>query len=287
VRRHEATIVADGLAFPECPRWHGGRWWCSDMHTGEVLSTAPGGRDSPEVELRLDGAGGAGGSRTAGIGFLPDGRLLVVSAFDATVRRRERDGAVAVHAALAAVTRGWCNDMLVDATGRAYVGSYGSDFTSGEPRADVALALVAPDGSARSVGDPLAFPNGMALTPDGATLVVAESLADRLSAFRVAPDGSLHDRRIWASLPEGARPDGIALADDGSVWVAAFPTGECLRVEEGGRVTDAVTVPDRLPFACAVGGPDGRTLLVCAARTWDHEQTLEQRAGVLAVCTVG
>jgi sugar lactone lactonase YvrE len=266
MRRRTATIVARDLTFPECARWHADRWWCADMHTARVLSYGPGAWDRATVELTL---GDGSDARTAGIGFLPDGRMLVVSAFDATVRRREPDGSVVVHADLRSVTRGWCNDMLVDPQGRAYVGSYGADFERGEARADVALALVGTDGSVAPVGEPLAFPNGMALTPDGATLVVAESLADR---------------RVWAALPEGARPDGIALAPDGAVWVAAFPTGDCLRVEEGGRITDAVAVPDRLPFACGVGGPDGSTLLVCAARTWQHEQTVVQRAGVLAIC---
>ena len=275
---HAAEVVVEGLAFPECARWHDGRWWIVDMHAGEVRSYAPDTWDAPTVEVDL-----GADVRTAGIGFLPDGRLVVVSAFDSTVRRREADGSVVVHADLHATTRGWCNDMLVDAVGRGYVGSYGSDFSAGEARADVALALVEPDGTSRPVGEPLAFPNGMAMTTDGQTLIVAESLADRLTAFSVAPDGTLHDRRVWAALPEGARPDGIALGADGAVWVAAFPTGECWRVEEGGRITDAVTVPDRLPFACGFGGPDGRTLLVCAAGTHEHEHTVVQRAGALAV----
>lgn len=281
MQTHVARVVEDGLVFPECARWHADRWWISDMHAGEVRSYALTGPETwapPTVEVAL-----GADVRTAGTGFLPDGRLLVVSAFDATVRRREPDGAVVVHADLRATTRGWCNDMLVDAAGRGYVGSYGADFSAGEPLADVALALVAPDGTSTSVGEPLAFPNGMALTPDGLTLIVAESLGDRLSAFTVAPDGTLHDRRVWAQLPEGARPDGIALGHDGAVWVASIGAGACLRVEEGGAVTDSVTVPDRIPFACGVGGRDGRTLVVCAARTHEHEQTVVQRAGVLAV----
>lgn len=278
MRSHVATVVVDGLAFPECARWHQGRWWLSDMHAGEVRSYAPGAWQAPTVEVDL-----GADRRTAGIGFLPDGRLLVVSAFDSAVLRREADGTLTTHAGLRASTRGWCNDMVVDHAGRAYVGSYGSDFSAGEPRADVALALVMPDGSSRPVGEPLAFPNGMVLTPDGRTLIVAESLADRLAAFTVAADGTLHDRRVWAALPDGARPDGIALGSDGAVWVAAFPTGECWRVEEGGRITDAVVVPDRLPFACGFGGPDGDTLLVCAARTHEHAHTVDQRAGVIAV----
>jgi sugar lactone lactonase YvrE len=280
VRQHAARVVADGLAFPECARWEHGRWWITDMHAGQVRSYAPDGWDDPAVEVDL-----GTDVRAAGIGWLPDGRLLVVSAFDATVRRREADGTVGTHADLRAATRGWCNDMLVDPMGRAYVGSYGWDLAGGEPRADVTLALVEPDGTSRTVGEPLAFPNGMARTPDGATLIVAESMADRLTAFTVAADGTLHDRRVWADLPDAGRPDGIALAPDGAVWVASISAGACVRVEAGGRITDAVTVPDRVPFACGFGGPDGATLLVCAARTHEHEQTVVQRGGVLAVAS--
>src|SRR6185436_1632588 len=135
-----------------------------------------------------------------------------------------------VHADLRAVTRGWCNDMLVDGFGRGYVGSYGANYQAGEAHADVRLALVEPDGTARAVGEPLAFPNGTVLTADGRTLIVGESLAEQLTAFTVAPDGSLSDRRVWAELPDGVRPDGSCLDAEGAVWVSSFVTGEVLRV---------------------------------------------------------
>jgi sugar lactone lactonase YvrE len=202
------------------------------------------------------------------------------------VRRREANGDVVVHADLRDATRGWCNDMLVDGRGRAYVGSYGADYEAGESHTDVCLALVAADGAARAVGEPLAFPNGAVLTPDGQVLVVGESLAEQMTAFTVADDGSLSDRRVWAPLPEGVRPDGSCLDVDGAVWVASFMTGEVLRVHEGGRISAVVVVPDRLPFACALGGVDRRTLLVCAANTWRAEETVPTRSGVLAVCEV-
>ena len=281
-----ATVVADGLAFPECARWHGGRWWLVDMHTAQVLSYDPADWSDRVVELQLHGDPPGSEVRSAGIGFLPDGRLLAVSSLDATIRRREVDGSVVLHADLRDATRGWCNDMLVDPQGRAYVGSYGADFRAGEERAPVRLALVEADGATRPVGEPLWFPNGMVRTPDGTTLVVAESLDQRLTAFTIAPDGSLDDRRVWALLPDEVRPDGIALDAAGAVWVASFGTGECIRVEEGGAITDRVVVPDRLPFACGLGGPSGRTLLVCAANTHATPQTLDEMAGVLAVCDV-
>ena len=282
--RAAAMIVAGGLAFPECPRWYGGRYWLADMHVATVLSYSPDAWDTPRVELELDRRDGD--ARTAGIGFLPDGRLLAVSSLDATVLRREPDGAAVVHAELHDVTRGWCNDMVVDGRGRAYVGSYGADYQAGESHSDVCLALVEPDGSARPVGEPLTFPNGTVLTPDGTTLVVGESLAERLTAFTVAGDGSLSDRRVWAELPEGVRPDGTCLDADGAIWVSSFMTGEVLRVREGGDVSAVVEVPDRLPFACALGGDGRRTLFVCAASTWRAEETVPERAGVVAVCEV-
>ena len=282
--RATATIVAGGLAFPECPRWYGGRYWLADMHVAKVLSYAPDRWEAARVELELDQTGGD--ARTAGIGFLPDGRLLAVSSLDATVLRREANGDVVVHADLHDVTRGWCNDMVVDGRGRAYVGSYGADYAAGESHSDVPLALVEPDGSTRSVGEPLAFPNGTVLTPDGRTLVVAESLAEQLTAFTVADDGALSDRRVWAELPDGVRPDGTCLDADGAIWISSFVTGEVLRVHEGGRISAAVEVPERLPFACALGGDDRRTLFVCAASTWRPEETVPGRAGVVAVCEV-
>jgi sugar lactone lactonase YvrE len=282
--RTTATIVAGGLAFPECPRWPDGRYWLADMHVARVLSYSPTEWETPRVELDLEVAGGD--ARTAGIGFLPDGRLLAVSSLDSTVVRREPDGEIVVHAELRDVTRGWCNDMLVDGAGRAYVGSYGADFQAGESASDIRLALVEPDGSARPVGEPLAFPNGTVLTPDGRTLVVGESLAEQLTAFTVDDDGALSDRRVWAELPDGVRPDGTCLDAEDAIWVSSFVTGEVLRVHEGGRISAVVEVPDRLPFACALGGDDRRTLGVCAATTWRAEETVPTRAGVLAVCDV-
>jgi sugar lactone lactonase YvrE len=282
--RATASIVANGLAFPECPRWHGGRYWLADMHVAQVLSYSPDAWDAPRVELELDRSGGD--ARTAGIGFLPDGRLLAVSSLDSTIRRREANGDVVAHATLHDVTRGWCNDMLVDARGRAYVGSYGANYQAGESHADVCLALVAPDGAARAVGEPLAFPNGTVLTPDGRTLVVGESLAEKLTAFTVADDGSLTDRRTWAELPDTVRPDGACLDAEGAIWVSSFVTGEVLRVHEGGAVSAVVSVRDRLPFACALGGTDRRTLFVCAAKTWRADETVPDRDGVVAVCDV-
>jgi sugar lactone lactonase YvrE len=278
ITRGVAHVVADGLAFPECPRWYAERLWLADMHFGAVLSYNPMNWADPVVELQLANDD----ARTAGLGFLPDGRLLAVSSLDSAVVRREHDGSVVVHADLRAATRGWCNDMVVDVAGRAYVGSYGADFRSGEFATDVRLALVHPDGSAVAVGEPLSFPNGAVLTADGRTLVVGESLAERMTAFTVAADGTLHDGRVWAELPDAVRPDGACLDAENAIWVASFATGEVLRVHEGGDISATVEVPDRVPFACMLGGEGRRTLFVCASNTWRDEETRRDRAGVIA-----
>jgi sugar lactone lactonase YvrE len=278
ITRGVAHVVADGLAFPECLRWYAERLWLADMHFGAVLSYNPMNWADPVVELQLANDD----ARTAGLGFLPDGRLLAVSSLDSAVVRREHDGSVVVHADLRDATRGWCNDMVVDVAGRAYVGSYGADFRSGESATDVRLALVHPDGSAVAVGEPLSFPNGAVLTADGRTLVVGESLAERMTAFTVAADGTLHDGRVWAELPDAVRPDGACLDAENAIWVASFATGEVLRVHEGGDISATVEVPDRVPFACMLGGEGRRTLFVCASNTWRDEETRRDRAGVIA-----
>lgn len=273
-----AEPLATGLAFPECPRWHDGRLWCSDMHDGAVVTIdAATGR----VRAELDVPG-----HPAGLGWLSDGRLLVVSMRDRQVLRRETDGTLAIHADLAALCPGWCNDMVVDARGNAYVGNYGFDVRGGAPRADTPLAYVEPSGAARLVGEPLSFPNGAVVTPDRQTLIVGESLGERLTAFAIADDGSLQDRRLWAQLESGARPDGACLDAEGALWVATYTTARVLRILEGGTVVDVVTVPGLLPFACALGGADGRTLFVCASPTWREAETVPARAGVVAALRV-
>lgn len=173
-----------------------------------------------------------------------------------------------------------CNDMIVDASGRAYVGNFGFDLDHGADPTDATLAIVEPDGAVRAGPGDLAFPNGMVITPDGGTLIVGETMAGRLTAFTIGPNGDLADRREFART-EGALPDGICLDARGGVWIACPLTGRVLRVEAGGAITDVVTLPERKAFACMLGDDDRRTLYICAAPTFDPDETVVARNGAI------
>lgn len=243
-------VLADGLAFGESPRWHHGRLWLADWGAGEVLTVDADGRT--EVVARVDGL-------PICLDWLPDGRLLVVAGGAGRLLRREPDGTLVGYADLRSLVAHPWNEVVTDARGNAYVNTIGFDFPGGE-FAPGAIALVPPDGPPRLVADGLAFPNGMALTPDGGTLIVAESYAARLTAYDVGTDGSLTGRRVWAEVPDSA-PDGICLDASGAVWYGDVPNRCAVRVAEGGRVRDRIDL-DRGCFACALGGPDGRTLFL-------------------------
>jgi sugar lactone lactonase YvrE len=249
----ELRTLADGLVFGESPRWRDGRLWVSDMGAGEVVAVDLEGRS--EVVAEVPGM-------PMGSGWLPDGRLLVVSAMDGRLLARAADGTLGTHADLAGLGEHPWSDMVVDGRGNAYVGNLGFDFPEGD-FAPGSLALVTPDGAARPVAGDLAFPNGLAVTPDNATLIVAESYGNRLTAFDVAADGGLANRRVWAELGDGV-PDGICLDAEGAVWYGDVPNRRCVRVREGGQVLATVEL-DRGCFACALGGPDRRTLFLVAA----------------------
>ncbi len=246
------TLIS-GLAYGESPRWHDGRLWLSDMGTHEVVAVDPDGRT--EVIARVPGM-------PMGTGWLPDGRMLIVSSRDGLLLRRERDGSLVTHADLTTLSTHPWGDMVVDGRGNAYIGNIGFDFPGGEVTTGI-VALVRPDGSAREVADGVAFPNGVAVTPDNATLILAESYGHRLTAFDIAADGSLSNRRVWADLGD-AYPDGICLDADNAVWYADVPHRRCTRVAEGGAVLQTVDL-DRGCFACALGGDDRRTLFLPAA----------------------
>jgi sugar lactone lactonase YvrE len=263
-----ATVLVDGLVFPEGPRWHDGRLFFSDMHDRRVLAADLEGR--VETVLRLPG-------EPSGLGWLPDGRLLVVSMEDRRLLRLDPEGLHEL-ADLSRLATYHCNDMVVDALGRAYVGNFGFDLHAEKPEFRKAeLVLVEPDGRARVVADDLAFPNGSIITPDGRTLVVGESFAARLTAFDVAKDGSLSNRRVWAKL-EKAVPDGICLDAEGAIWVASPVSAEVLRVHEGGRVSARIPVATQA-FACMLGGEDRRTLFVCTAQESHPARCREKRSG--------
>jgi sugar lactone lactonase YvrE len=244
-------VLMDGIAFGESPRWRDGRLWFSDWGAGRVFSVAADGTSTVEAEVA---------SFPMCIDFLPDGRLLIVSSADRKVLRREPDGSLVPHADLAPVSVKPWNDIVVDGRGNAYVNSIGFDFPGGE-FAPGLVVLVTPVGAVAEVADGLAFPNGMAVTEDGSTLIVAESYAELLTAYDIADDGSLTNRRVWAATP-GDHPDGICLDATGAVWYADVGSRHCVRVLEGGEVLATVDL-DRGAFACALSrGPDPTLFVV-------------------------
>ena len=250
----ELRILMTGLVFGEQPRWHEGRLWFSDWGTQEVIAVNLEGNS--EVILK-------GPSFPLCVDWLPDGRLLVVSAREGLLLRKESDGSLVTHADLNRVSDPAAgNELVVDGRGNAYVNGGGFDLMTGEKFAPGIVALVTPDGSARQVADGIAFPNGMVVTPDDSTLIVAESYAKRLTAFDIAADGTLSNRRVWADLQDGV-PDGICLDAENAVWYADVPNKRCVRVREGGEVLQTVEL-DRGCFACALGDADRRTLLMMA-----------------------
>jgi sugar lactone lactonase YvrE len=245
-------ILMGGLVFPESPRWYRNRLWFSDWGAHEVIAVDLEGKS--EVIARVP-------SFPMCIDRLPDGRLLIVSASDGLLLRREPDGSLATHADLTGLADHSWNDIVVDGRGNTYVNNIGFDFPGGEFAPGI-VALVTPDGSARQVAEGVAFPNGMAVTPDNSTLILAESYANRLTAFEIAADGSLSNRRVWADLQDGV-PDGICFDAESAVWYGDVPNKRCVRVREGGEVLQAIDL-DRGCFACALGGADERTLFMTA-----------------------
>jgi len=242
-----------GLAFGESPRWHMDRLWFCNWVAQEVIAVDLMARS--EVILHVP-------SFPFSIDWLPEGHLLVVSGREGLLLRREADGSLVNHADLRILSRGW-NEIVVDGRGNTYVNASGFDLMAVEAFAPGIVALVARDGLVRQVTDGFAFPNGMAITPDNATLIIAESYAKRLTAFDIAPDGSLSNRRVWADLGDGI-PDGICIDAEGAVWYADVPNKRCVRVREGGEVLQTITV-DRGCFACMLGGADTKMLFVLAA----------------------
>ncbi|HEY3716576.1 MAG TPA: SMP-30/gluconolactonase/LRE family protein [Jatrophihabitantaceae bacterium] len=264
--------LLSGLALGESPRWHDGRLWLANWGTGDVIAVDLDGRSEVVAHVPV--------TIPYSIDWLPDGRLLVVA--KTRVLRLEPDGSLVTHADLAEIDPNHYNEIVVDGRGNAYVNGGGFDLMAGEPFAPGYVVLVRPDGTATQVADGIAFGNGMAVTPDNSTLIVAESYGQRLTAFDIGPDGGLSNRRVWAALGDDP-PDGICIDAEGAVWYATVPGKRCVRVREGGEVLASVEA-DRGCFACMLGGPDGTTLFVLAAE-WRGIEGLDlgERTGQVLV----
>ena len=255
--------LLDGIAFGESPRWHDDRLWFSDWGTQEVVAVDLLGESEDIVGVP---------SSPFSIDWLPDGRLLIVSGPEGALLRREPDGTLVTHADLSGLSDHPWNEIVVDGRGDAYVNNIGFEFPDGE-FAPGTVALLTPDGSVRQVADGVAFPNGMAVTPDNSTLILAESYGNKLTAFDIAQDGGLSNRRVWADLGDGV-PDGICLDAQGAVWYGDVPNRRCVRVREGGEVLRTIEL-DLGCFACMLGGVDRRTLFMVAQGWDDTESTVE------------
>jgi sugar lactone lactonase YvrE len=263
---------ASDLCFGEGPRWHDGRLYVSDMHDHRVLAFDSAGARETIVAVP---------NQPSGLGWLPNGDLLVVSMTDRRLLRYDGRALVA-HADLSALATFHCNDMVVDAMGRAYVGHFGFDLHARDPFRAASLIAVEPDGRTRTVATEMGFPNGTVITPDGGTLIVGESFAGRLTAFDIAENGDLERRRIWAQLPQGTVPDGICLDAAGGVWLASPTTNACVRVIEGGAVTHQIAL-EQGAYACMLGGDDGRTLFILTAPESDPARCRAARGGRIEV----
>ena len=277
--------LASGIYFGEAPRWHEGRLWFSDFYAHAVLSVSLSG--DLRTEFTID-------DQPSGLGWLPDGSMLIVGMTKREVLRRSANGDVTVHAQLGDIATFHCNDMVVDQDGRAYVGNFGLNLdeeAASRPIEEVIadhvtakLACIFPGGEVRVVAEELHFPNGSVTTPDGSTLIVAETLGFCLTAFDIGADGSLSNRRVWAST--GARiPDGICLDSEGAVWFANPMANECVRIAEGGEILEVIDT-GQLCFACMLGGDDGKSLFMLTGDSADAHTAAAAPTGRVLVAEV-
>ena len=287
--REISTVVSD-MAYLECPRWHDQRIWFSDFYTCRVYSAA---EDGSDIRTEAEVA-----QQPSGLGWLPDGRLLIVSMRDGRLLRREADGTLACHADLSGYLGGLLNDMVVDSQGRVFVGEFGFDLMSGADLRPAGLLRVDPDGTVTKAADDMWFPNGSVITEDG-TLLVDETFGNRVTAFDIAEDGTLTNRRTWAKFGElpterelekllpqiVIAPDGCCLDADTQLWVADGLGGRVIRVRQGGEITEEIQAGTGV-FACMLGGSDGRTLFICTAPDFAEEARKAAREARLMAARV-
>jgi sugar lactone lactonase YvrE len=273
---NETRVILDGLIFPECPRWHDGRLWFSDMLDHKVIAVDPDG--NAEIIVQVPGMPG-------GLGWLPDGRLLVVSMTDKRLLRLDVDG-LEEAADLSQIATGNCNDMVVDRYGKAYVGDWGFvKLPQKDEKKTADLIMITPDGKARIVADQVLFPNGAVITPDNKTLIVAESFASRLGAFDIGEDGSLINYTVWANLGKGVIPDGICFDAEGAIWVTNSGGNDVIRVRRGGEIIERITVSSRA-YACMLGGPERNSLYLTTAAPGLFDDLKSKRSGCIEVIQV-
>ncbi len=284
------TLV-EGGGFFEGPRWRDGTWWVSDFYRHAVYRVAPDGTETKVVDVK---------AQPSGLGWLPDGSLVIASMKDHLLLRYA-DGELSTVADLSEHCGGHLNDLVVDAAGHTFVGNFGFDLMGGGAPAAAPLLCVDLDGSVTVAAEDLYFPNGAVITPEGDTLIVGETTGNRYTAFALGDDGSLTDRRVWASfgdVPEAATteegmsqisvaPDGCTLDAEGHIWAADALANRAVRVAPGGEIVDIITVPGELGvYACQLGGPNGRTLLLCCAPDFFEHNRANARDAVLFTTTV-
>jgi sugar lactone lactonase YvrE len=292
MQERDLARLLEGGSFFEGPRWHDSRWWVSDFYRGLVLTVGADGSTSEVMAVK---------EQPSGMGWMPDGSLLVVSMKNHRILRRSASGEVSVHAELSEYCKGHVNDMVLDSQGRAYVGEFGFDLQAFADPAPGKLMRVDPDGAITVLADDLMFPNGAVITPDGQTLIVGETAGSRYTAFTLASDGSVLARRTWAQVAPAPElgplaetlpklkfaPDGCTLDAEGCIWAADAVGARCVRVAEGGEMVDQIRAPEGLGiFACMLGGADGRTLLMCAAPDFLEANRAETREAVLLTTLV-
>ena len=287
----DVSTLFEGGRFFEGPRWRDGSWWVSDFYRHTVSRIATDGTETVVVEVE---------NQPSGLGWLPDGSLVISSMKDHKVLRFA-DGELSVLADLEGMVGGSLNDLVTDAHGHTFVGNFGFDLMGGGAPAAAPLIRVDPDGSTTVAADDLYFPNGTVITPDGSTLIVGETMGNRYTAFDLAADGTLSNRRVWAefgalptadSFAEGVAqikvsPDGCSLDAEGHIWSADALGNRCVRVAPGGEIVEEITVPGGLGvYACQLGGDDGRTLLLCSAPDFFEHNRQAANEAVLFTTTV-
>jgi len=271
----DSSLIFSDLRFPEGARWHDDHLWFSDMHTGQVFRANPATRTLHEVAVVDD--------QPSGLGWLPDGSLLISCMLERKVRRCDPTGELSDFADLSRLTPAPINDLVTDGSGRTYVGGFGYDLYGDAPQQPGPIFFIDPSGKPAVVEADMVFPNGAVILPGTSTLVVAETWAARLTAFDMDEHGALAGKRVWAELPDGSTPDGICVDADGGVWVSSIVTSQFLRVEAGGRVTRTISVDGRCATDCVLGGPDGTTLFLLTSNSWQPSDTTTRQGRIEAV----